>query len=150
MVKHTKRLTFAVLATALAVVAGGALYAANAQVGKPMFVASVAVGGSHGGRLAPIVATAAVDIVDQAGQPVNKAKVTGRFTGCGEDYQASAMTGNLFGHHRTVGRAFITGQPAECGCVYTFTVTSVTKPGWTWNAPSPPPSNSGCALCDCD
>ena len=139
MVKRWEWLMFTVLAAGLAVVAAGAIYAAHTQVDIPMYVGQITLGGFayHG----PTKTAASVQIVDQSGQPVSGAMVTGTFTGCDETRKSSDTTD-------AGGNAFILGRVRKCGCVYTFTVTSVTKSGWTWVPPDPLPSDSRC-LCDC-
>ena len=142
MVKHSKWLMLAAVAAALAVVAGGALYAAHAQVGTPMYVAEVSVIAFHGGFKAPRFTSARVLILDQGGQPVSGATVTGRFTGCGNNYSGSETTDQD-------GVAIIRGRRRQCGCVHTFTVTDVTKSGWDYIPPDPPDSASACLCGDC-
>jgi hypothetical protein len=133
MLKHSKWLMFTVVAVGLAVVAGGAIYAAHAQADMPMYVGQIQLGGFayHG----PTKTAASVQIVDQSGQPVSGAMVTGTFTGCGETRKSSDTTDGG-------GFAFILGRVRKCGCVYRFTVTNVTKNGWTWVRPEPLPSAS--------
>ena len=148
MVRHSKWHVFAAMAMGLAAVAGGALYAANTQSDIRLYVASVevslfAVNGSTGGPSAPpfIFFTAAlVQIVDQGGQPVSGATVQGTFTSCDEEYGRSART-------NANGVAIVKGQRWS-GCFHDFTVTSVTKNGWSWDPPVPVPSALG--NCDCN
>jgi hypothetical protein len=151
MVRYSKWHVFVGLVVGLAVVLGSALYAANPQPTKPLHVASVEVSViityphlSSGGPSAPanIYTAARVKIVDQGGQPVRGANVTGKFTGCDEDGTASAKTNDD-------GFAVVKGRRRKCGCVYTFTVTGVTKSRWTWNRPDPLPKDSRC-LCGCN
>jgi hypothetical protein len=140
MLKHSKSLIFLAVAAGLAVVAGGAIYAAHAQVDMPMYVGNIQLGGFA--FRGPTKTAASVLIVDQLGQPVSGAMVTGTFTGCGENRKSSDTTDGG-------GKAFILGRVRKCGCVYTFTVTDVTKSGWTWVRPNPLPSHSRC-LCGCE
>ena len=147
MVKHSKWYMFVVLAVALAAVAGGALYAANTQGNMPLYVANVEVrvvgtGGFGWGGLKGFRrwTGAAVLIVDQAGQPVSGATVRGTFTSCDEEYGQSGRT-NAHGVAVMKGRRW-------SGCLHDFTVTSVTKNGWSWDPPVPLPSSSG--NCNCN
>ena len=148
MVKRSKWLMFATFSLGLAAAAGSALYAANAQTDLPLHVEYVVVGWfekftyGFGGPVIHYYAAAQVRIVDQVGQPVSGATVTGTFTGCGQVRKASGTTD-------TYGFAFIPRGLRKCGCVYTFTVTSVTKDGWMWNPSDPLPSGSRC-LCGCN
>src|SRR5262245_44170131 len=121
MVKNLNRLILAVLATALAVVAGGALYAANTQGDIPLYVANVEVrvvgsggfgwGGIKGFRY---WTGAHVLVVDQSGQPVSGATVRGTFTSCDEEYETSGRT-------YEDGVAVMKGQRWS-GCYHDFTV----------------------------
>ena len=152
MLKRSQWLTFVVLSFVLAVVAGRALYAANTQGNMPLYVASVEVGiiitgpppFSTGGPSAPskIYTAAFVQIVDQDGQPVRGTRVTGKFTGCDENETASARTGDD-------GIAVIKGRLRKCQCDHTFTVTSITKIGGSWDPTDPLPSQTRC-LCGCN
>jgi hypothetical protein len=140
MTKQSKWRAFAAFAATMAVVAGGALYAAHAQVGTPMYVTSVSVYRYDGLRFAASRVAVDVIVVDQAGQPVKGAKVTGTLSGC--SMKDRTLSGTTDG-----GSAQLFGPKMRCGCTYTFTVTSVTKSGYDWNAPDPLPSDSE-QLCD--
>jgi hypothetical protein len=149
MHKHSKWLKFVALSVGLAAVTGGTLNAANAQGEMPLHVAIVEVDSlcvwtraRHGTFHCREFIAAYVQIVDQQGQPVGGAQVTGTFTGCDKNDTASARTNDG-------GFAIVKGRRLECGCVHTFTVTRVTKNGGEWRPTNPLPSNSRC-ICGCN
>src|SRR5262245_37505373 len=136
MLKPSKLLMLAAVAAGLAAVAGGALYAAYAQGGSQLYVTSVEKWAVTKSPFAQEFYIAArVGIVDQANQPVSGARVTGIFSGCGKTEQSTDRT-------LDDGKAIIRGPIRKCGCAYTFTVTTVTKQGSTWDPPNPLPSGT--------
>jgi hypothetical protein len=142
MVNRSKSLTLTALAVGLASLAAGVPYAGNPEA-KRLYVSHVELTSiCRGLGFDPDVYTAArVKVVDEMGQPVKGARVSGTFTGCQQHDMFSANT-------NSDGETVIRGQVRKCRCVYTFTVTSVRKRGWAYVASVPSPTASDC-LCDC-
>jgi hypothetical protein len=132
---------------ALALLAAGALPGSAAAAGTVMHVSFVATGWTYSGGSRK--GDAHVDVADADGLPVLGATVTGTFSGCTSE-TASAVTALYFhpccsdgtcspGYDcvNGEGRAQINGKKgANCGiknCCFTFTVTGVSKPGYTYD-----------------
>jgi hypothetical protein len=137
LAKHWKAMLSTLLTVAaLALVWTGLTrqVAVGAALGTKMHISGIgvtykSVGGPN--RL-PI---AQVDIRDEFGNPVDGAVVTGDWSGCFVLTGASATTQT---YPYADGRAQIYGDKHSCWgnnhCNFTFTVTSVTKSGMTYDA----------------
>ncbi len=109
------------------------------QAGTKMHISSMGVSATFvgGPNRLPF---AMVDIKDEFGNPVTGATVTGNWSGCFTLKGAAAVTQTYFyenGTLRVDGRAIIQGKKSSCQgnniCYWTFTVTSVTQSGMTYD-----------------
>jgi hypothetical protein len=111
----------------LVCVAAGVLYSAQAQQGTVLSAQIVDVyQPSNGLDRGVHYSVAKVKVVDQAGSHVWHAVVSGTFTQCDQTFIASARTGSD-------GFAYLRGPRFVWCCAKSFTVTSVTKTGATWD-----------------
>ena len=128
MVKRSRWVAVAAIAVGLATVAAGALYAARMQQTGTLMHAQIVdfylqdKGLSRG----VLYSEATVTVVDQLGIAVPNASVSGTFTQCDQILNTSART-------NSDGIARLRGLRWVWCCAKTFTVTSVTKNGSSWD-----------------
>jgi len=123
-----------------------AAVAAAPVAGTQMHVASIYIqrkdAFGRGYRRLPLEAV--VLITDEFGSPVSGATVTGDWTGCFNVKGASATTDSS-------GRAFVLGKNPACDktgpCTATFTVTSVSKTGLTYDSTANVETSDSAAVC---
>lgn len=108
-----------------------------AALGSKTHVTQVLVGWEYSG--AAKLPHAYVVVRDEFDNPVNGALVTGNWSGCNNMTGASATTQTFYNSDGTIrfdGAALVYGKKHSClmnNCLFTFTVTNVSKAGMTYD-----------------